>query len=346
MLFSILVPVYNSEQYLNECVDSVLHQSEQDFELVLVNDGSLDGGGMLCDRYRAMYPDRVRVVHQPNRGLILARRAGIAIAKGDYCVFLDADDALEPECLATVRETIERTDADIVIYNNYSYFETERMTEPNKPVFADNTEFIGEGKRAIYEVLLTTNRLNNIWMKAIRTPLLQADDTPYDFYADNPHGEDLLQTLYPVTHANHIVYRDCVLYRYRRHSRSITRRLDAGRINQLMDERVTNQLKHYMSLWGLDTQEYLERFQARRLSSLLIVFWQHFRVAETSEQKRTVLDHDWNAYINRTGGSIRNNRFLSLSQRVQIWALTKKHKMVLECIGILGTMKMRAAYGD
>jgi glycosyltransferase involved in cell wall biosynthesis len=346
MLFSILVPVYNSEKYLNECVYSVLRQSEQDFELILVNDGSLDGGGMLCDRFRAMYPNQVRVAHQPNRGLILARRAGIALAKGDFCIFLDADDALEPECLSTVRETIERTGADIVIYNNYSFFEEEQVTEPNAPVFADNAEFSGEKKREIYEVLISSWKLNNIWMKAIRTPLLQADDTPYEDYSDNPHAEDLLQTLYPVTHARHITYRSKQLYRYRRHSQSLTRRLEAEGVDRLMNDKVSDQLLRYMKLWGMDTPEYRMRYQARSIDALLKLFWQHFRMARTQEQKKELFGYDWGRRIDQAGSDIRRNRFLSRSQRLQVWALRKRNKILLNIILLAGTIKMRAAYGE
>ncbi|MEZ4508374.1 MAG: glycosyltransferase [Eubacteriales bacterium] len=346
MLFSILVPIYNSEPYLKDCIDSVLRQSEQDFELILVNDGSLDNGGMICERYRAMYPKQIRVIHQPNKGLILTRRAGIALAKGDYCVFLDADDALEPECLSTIRETIERTDADIVIYNNYSFFEEEQVTEPNVPVFADYMEFTGEKKREIYEVLISSWRLNNIWMKAIRTPLLQADDTPYEEYADNPHAEDLLQTLYPVTHARHITYRSKQLYRYRRHSQSMTRRLEAEGFDRLMNSKVSDQLKRYMELWGMDTPEYRMHFQARNIDAMLKFFWKYYRIARTPAQKKELLDYNWEKRIENAGGDLKHNRFLSSSQRLQVWAIRKRSNILLDAILLAGTIKMRAAYGE
>ncbi len=346
MLFSVLVPVYNAELYLKECVDSVLRQSEQDFELVLVNDGSLDDSGIICDRCRAMNPGRVRVAHQPNKGLILTRRAGIALAQGDYCVFLDADDALEPECLSTIRETIERTGADIVIYNNYSYFEEEKTTEPNTPVFADYAEFYGEKKREVYEILLSSWKLNNIWMKAIRTPLLQADDTPYDFYAEDTLGEDLLQTLYPVTYAERIVYRDRALYRYRRHGKSMTRRLEAGAFDRLSSDRISTRLRSYMTIWEMDTPEYLARYQARRVDAILKYFWKHYHAAKTADQKRELLRYDWNGRIERTGAGVRENRFLTWSQRLQVRAIRNKNKMLLDIIGTIGTIRMRSAYAE
>ena len=346
MLFSILVPIYNSEPYLKDCIDSVLRQSEQDFELILVNDGSLDNGGMICERYRAMYPNQIRVIHQPNKGLIMTRRAGIALAEGDYCVFLDADDTLEPECLSTIRETIERTGSDIVIYNNYSYFEEEQVTEPNIPVFPDFSEFTGEKKREIYEVLISSWRLNNIWMKAIRTPLLQADDTPYEEYADNPHGEDLLQTLYPVTHAEHITYRSKQLYRYRRHSQSMTRRLEAEGADRLINDKLSKQLKHYMELWDMDTPEYRMRYQARSIDATLKFFWKYYRATNTQDQRREILSYDWNSRFDRAGGDLGQNKYLTPSQRLQVWAIRRKKKMLLDLILLVGTIKMRAAYGE
>ena len=102
------------------------------------------------------------MIHQKNSGLILARRSGIRAAKGDYCMFLDADDAYEPNCLATVRETIEQTGADVVIFNNYSYFEEDGSIEPNKAAFADGSVFEDRSKQLIYQKLIATEELNNI----------------------------------------------------------------------------------------------------------------------------------------------------------------------------------------
>lgn len=343
MLFSILVPVYNTEQYLKECIESVLSQGEQDFELILVDDGSTDTSGTICEQYCAQYPNKVRVIHQANKGLILTRRVGIAAANGQYCMFLDADDAYEPECIATVRETIERTGADIVIFNNYSYFQEDGKIEPNKTVFEDNTEFVGDQKKSIYEILITSERLNNFVTKAIRTPLLTADDTPYETFADNPQGEDLLQTLYPVTHAQHIVYRTAMLYRYRRHASSVTRKLDADRAQNLFDGRVIALLRRYMSTWGMDTPEYQDKLDARLIKSRLTTFWQYFRAAQTKSQKQELLDDTWFSQNEELAGL--NNRYVPRMRRLQMRAILKKQIWLLNGICRLGTMKMRSARG-
>jgi len=345
MMFSILVPVYNSEKYLGDCVESVLQQSEQDFELVLVDDGSTDGGGALCDRYQVQFPEKIRVIHQPNRGLILARRAGIAAAKGDYCMFLDADDAYEPECLATVRETIEQTQTDIVIFNNYSFFEEDQSIEPNKAVFPDRTEFSGETKRLLYEKMIASECLNNIWMKAIKTPLLQADDTQYALFAGNPHGEDLLQSLYPITHAERIVYRTSELYRYRRHKLGMTRRIGVDSVGYLFNAPVMQQLYAYMALWGMDTPQYQGLFQARKINALLVLFWQNYRGVKTAAQKRAVLNYDWAKHLDAGSGDDSQNEYLPRLRRMQLNAVLKKRKMVIDLFVMFGSMKMRAAHG-
>lgn len=120
MRFSVIVPVYNVKEYLPECMDSLLNQACRDFEIILVDDGSTDGSGMLCDGYRAAYPELVRTVHQPNGGLGAARNTGIDLARGDYLLFVDSDDLLEESALACLSGHIDRTGADMYTFG-FSY---------------------------------------------------------------------------------------------------------------------------------------------------------------------------------------------------------------------------------
>ena len=344
MFFSVLVPVYNAGNYLETCVQSVLRQTERDFELVLVDDGSTDGSGEVCDRFTAQNPGTVRAVHQPNKGLIRTRRAGIALAQGEYCVFLDADDWLEDGALAVIRETIERTGADVVIYDNYDYFDEERTTTRVRAAFADNAVFTGEAKRTVYEMLFASWRLNNIWMKAVRTPLLKADDTPYEEFADNPHGEDLLQTLYPATHAETIVYRALPLYYYRRRKGSICTDVSMSTLNLQHDDRFTRQLLRYMAVWGMDTPENRKKLYARKLSAALTVFWQYYRCANTEAEKNAVLEAGWAAY---TAPCLEQGakEALPFSKRLQLSAIVKKKKRLLDAMNAFGRLQRKVKYG-
>lgn len=93
MKLSIIVPVYNVKNYLSDCLDSILNQTYRDFEMILVDDGSTDGSGELCDQYAAQ-DERISVIHQKNQGLSVTRNHGIARAKGEYLMFVDSDDYL------------------------------------------------------------------------------------------------------------------------------------------------------------------------------------------------------------------------------------------------------------
>ena len=113
--FSVIIPVYNSEKYLDECINSVLSQSVTDFELILVNDGSSDGSGRICDSF-ALRDERVKVIHQPNSGHITARMNGVSAAEGDYILFLDSDDYWLDEMLAAVSKGLDRFGCDLLVF--------------------------------------------------------------------------------------------------------------------------------------------------------------------------------------------------------------------------------------
>ena len=112
-LVSVIVPVYNAQQYLAACVDSILSQTYAHIEVMIVDDGSTDGSAALADRL-ASSNDRVKVMHQPNRGQAAARNAGIDRIQGDVVMFVDADDLMEQSCIQDCVRELERTGADIV----------------------------------------------------------------------------------------------------------------------------------------------------------------------------------------------------------------------------------------
>lgn len=113
---SVIVPVYNMEKYLKRCVDSILLQSFSDFEVILVDDGSKDASGDICDSY-ALSDSRIRVIHKENGGVSVARNVALDIASGEYITFCDADDYLEKDCLETLYTNIEEKSVDVVSYN-------------------------------------------------------------------------------------------------------------------------------------------------------------------------------------------------------------------------------------
>lgn len=132
-LLSIVVPVYNVEDYLDRCVQSLLNQEYKDIEIILVDDGSEDSSGELCDAYAGKYL-QVRVIHQANGGLSAARNTGVAATKGAYIAFVDSDDWVKPNMFAKLmREALANPDVEMV---KCGYCETNGADEGKNVLFA------------------------------------------------------------------------------------------------------------------------------------------------------------------------------------------------------------------
>lgn len=115
---SVLIPIYKAEHYLHKCIDSILNQTFQNFEIILVNDGSPDRSGAICDDY-SLKDRRVKVIHQKNGGVGSARQAGLDLAIGTYIIYIDPDDWLEPNMLEDMYNLAQKESSDIIISDYY-----------------------------------------------------------------------------------------------------------------------------------------------------------------------------------------------------------------------------------
>jgi len=122
---SVIVPIYNAERYLSRCIDSLVNQKEIQLEIILVDDGSTDNSGHICDNYKKIHKN-ITVIHKKNEGVAKARNDGLNIANGDYVIFVDSDDEV-PEC-AYIRmwEEVQKTNADIIIGDVYRTINNKR----------------------------------------------------------------------------------------------------------------------------------------------------------------------------------------------------------------------------
>lgn len=143
MKLSIIVPVYNVENYLRKCVDSLLAQDISDYEMILVDDGSTDNSGAICDNYASPVTGNpspvtplIRVIHQPNGGLSAARNSGIKVAQGEYIMFVDSDDYIEPNLLGALVKRMDEEHLDVLRYN----YRNVRMTDSVYEEFSPNKD--------------------------------------------------------------------------------------------------------------------------------------------------------------------------------------------------------------
>lgn len=149
--FSVVVPIYKAEEYLESCVNSVLQQEFDDFELILVDDGSPDNCPDLCDHYLRI-DDRVSVIHKNNGGSVSARKAGVEIAKGRYIVFLDSDDWFEKGLLSDLNELIIKYHPSSIVYG-YKLFLGNQLSE-----YYQNTEeglYNGDNRHRVYDAMIS-----------------------------------------------------------------------------------------------------------------------------------------------------------------------------------------------
>ena len=170
MLISVIIPVYNVEDYLHYAIESLVKQTYENFEIILVNDGSTDKSGELCDSYAQSYAN-VSVYHKENVGLSDARNYGIKKAKGDFITFLDPDDYLEEYSLELLSGIQKKYDCDIVstrvkpteIYNNYSIYNLVKEDFENV-LLMDKEVFL---KEAFYDKIATVSACGKLYRKEV-----------------------------------------------------------------------------------------------------------------------------------------------------------------------------------
>ncbi|MBR3780684.1 MAG: glycosyltransferase family 2 protein [Clostridia bacterium] len=297
MKFSILVPVYNVEKYLEQCVESLLNQTfKGEYEIILVDDGSTDSSCKICDEYQKNNPDKIKVVHKKNEGLVSARQVGIENAKGEYSLFVDSDDYVENNLLETVNECINRNDnTDMVIYS-FRYYSSGKTTERKTTLTTNETVFTKDNKKELYEALISTTFITSLWTKALKTEILKNDPTDYSLYYDKNMAEDWFRSIHLLTDAKKIVYINEPLYNYRTNEESISRSFRPETIEKKNILYVYDRFMEYLPKWDMDTEEYRQKLNARWLNETIYTFSIYYENVEKSE-RNAVLNYDWNSML-------------------------------------------------
>lgn len=172
-LISVIIPVYKVEKYLHKCVDSVINQTYSKLEIILVDDGSPDNCGMICDEY-SQKDSRIRVIHKENGGLSDARNAGLDIALGDYIGFVDSDDYIAPNMYEMMLQNAKKNKADISLCGYYNEYEGG-IIEKNYPIIEKKVLTASEGLKEViyskkYGVMAWTKLYKKELFKNVRYP--------------------------------------------------------------------------------------------------------------------------------------------------------------------------------
>lgn len=321
MLFSILVPVYNVKKYISQCFDSILNQTFDDYEVIIVDDGSTDGSSALCDEFADGNSNSVRVFHKENGGLISARRTAISQAQGDYCVFLDSDDMLCRDYLRTARDALIKYSYPDIIICSFLYCDDNGNT--SVPTYGCNEERIisGSQKKELYSKMICTTELDSLWTKVIRTDLLKNDDTDYEKYYSCNMSEDLLQSLYPVTNAERTVFIPDRLYLYRYNPSSISRTVSTEAFKKNCTVHVYNEIKAYLPRWEMDTAEWRMKLDANWLCQSIYNLDRFYLSARNASERDKVLSLDWKSTVSPDSlNGIGSNPYLPDAYK-KVWSM-------------------------
>lgn len=258
--FSIIVPVYNVEKFLGECLDSILRQSFCNYEVIMADDGSTDSSGIICDKY-AKYDKRFYVYHKPNEGLLATRIYGIERAKGKYIISLDSDDMLRKDALEIIENTITTWNADVVLFNAS---QDKEFVTTWKTISLQEKNVLE--KDELYTLICKGTSLNNIVLKCFKQECLLHRDIIKQ-YSYVKSAEDLLQSLEVITNSKKTVYIDENLYFYRANDNSITHVFQESFYKSVCT--VGTILTEYAKGWG-DKGRWLPMVYSRNLKTCII----------------------------------------------------------------------------
>ena len=227
MKFSVVIPVYKVEKYLDMCVQSVIEQTYSDLEVILVDDGSPDQSGLMCDQW-AEKDSRIRVVHQENGGLSAARNTGIRHASGDYILFLDSDDWWENNTvLETVATYLEHTSVDVVNFNYRKSYDGVLQS----PYF-DEMLPTSPGPESLSQIVQGDRWVNGACNKAFSRKMLTDNEI---YFRLGITSEDIDWTLRVALNAKTFAFVNVCVFVYRQHSASISHSVAPKNVRMLCD---------------------------------------------------------------------------------------------------------------
>lgn len=231
-IISIIVPVYNVEDYIDRCIESILNQTFKDFELILVDDGSPDNCTKKCDKW-AERDSRIKVIHKPNRGVSSARNAGLAIAQGNYIGFCDPDDVLNHNMYELLYNTIIKDNSDCCVCS-YKAFSSDNEISIN--CVDSNGKFLVLNHENIVEYFLTyrRNTLGCVWNKLIKKSVI----SDIVFNENMAFGEDYCFSLEAILNCKKVsVIESPALYYYFIRENSAMKKLNSEKYYLLYEQK-------------------------------------------------------------------------------------------------------------
>ncbi len=218
LILSVILPVWNTEEYFEECLNSLVSQMDEHGEIIVVDDGSTDACGAIADRYSRQYPELIRVYHQENLGNLIARYRGISHARGRYIGFVDSDDTVSDRWYASILNVIRSQEPDMILLRWQKYDDEGHLFDTDRPpLFADGPV----SKKEVLRVFFSSQRVTGLPLKVVKRRLF-TEETDYSDRGTRRLMEDKLMSIQLFENAETFWYISDILYYYRTNLRSIT----------------------------------------------------------------------------------------------------------------------------
>lgn len=309
LLISVIVPVYNVEKYLNKCIESIVNQTYENMEIILVNDGSVDSSNAICQSWREKDP-RIILINQNNLGAGQARNAALDIAKGDIVAFVDSDDyifkTMFEEMLLLMKDDVDIVECDYITVNN-NFGISEANYKVSRKTYTNS--------EAMKEHLLDANFKQIIWNKLYRKSIISEVRFP-----TNSKIDDEFFTYKVIGNANKLVHINKVFYAYRQNPNSIMHTIDISSKYQALNAKIKR-------------HEYIKLFfpELINLSNYTIDLFCIYLGQLILKQKKSTDNKEMFNTLKRTIKSYNCSNVRNIKITNYIWIILSKMSLKLTC---------------
>lgn len=353
ILYSIIIAIYNVDKYLEKCLDSVVNQTYKNWEAILVDDGSKDHSGKICDEYAAK-DSRFKVYHRENQGSLMARRYGISQAQGDYILVIDSDDLIHKELLEYANSIIDTNRYSMFIYK--MKWGIDEKSNESKTIYPEGTVLNPKSnekdKNSLWMNVLQSTNLNNLCLKIISNKCIDFE-TDYSKCAHLKSGTDMIQSLAVLDKAETIYFSERAYYYYRQNTGGISDRKqmvksEAEICSFFENKKILTEMKMKYAEKNIELpQEILKQYYTNNFDSVVNVFTSWYLSAPKKQRRmitNTVIQQDYfeiyrdNIDINRTS-MINRKIYESIletnTKKIEFWMFlpTLKSRIVRLIIG-------------
>lgn len=315
--FSICIPMYNSVEYIDRCLNSVLSQSYKNYEIIVVDDGSTDGSLDVVKKYSKQY-EKISYISKKHEGIISARQDAYKIAKGDFVLNLDSDDYLESDTLHCIAELQNKYRCDCVIFG------CNLIVDGKKKFRSESYDLLlVKDKKTLFKMLALDSTLNSVCRKSFSKKIL--DHRSYAAFLGKNHGEDLIQTIEIFENSSEVLFTSKKLYNYVVNHNSVTQ--NSCYSNYVVDYTIREEFLNYLKKNDLLNDAEMDMFLYLAQRHLLKKIKKIFLFDISMRKKKDLLDLHWNSNYNRTF-LINKSKRTPLKMRMLMFLFEKKLYML------------------